>query len=359
MIKNIYTPAGCRLLSKQTGIKISGLKKLFNHNIPEHATSMDITEIETDFGAGKKIISSYRTKNNTLIKRVTKDKNNNITEISEYNDIPFNQNKYREIKRQRFQQEQKTQNITEKLFVKKQNDRNIITRVKLDIKRFSDGSSIEKQCYEEFSKRNKNRKYIETIAAKNSNEKFIEKTILTNTANIEKLKNDPFLFIRNYNSIAFAKEIFESAKKSHNLENQKIKLKFINIPATKGFAFSNCISINTKLNAKKGNLVNTINHEIRHQYQKFLKKQLGFFNFLFGKIPKNSNLSKREIDLARKFYIADIFYNPNSLNRAQYYDNFLEIDARKYGEKALKEYTKSSEYLKSLFPNSIEKLFNI
>lgn len=357
MIEKIYNSVGSRLLSKQTGLKIPKLKAIFKNGIPKNAVSMDIVEIETDFGAGKKIISSYRTKNGNLIRRITEDENKRTIGVSEYKEDLSLGDKVKEIVRKCFSAGEETQNIREKISVKIQNNTNIINRVKLDITNYSDGKTFEKQIYEQFTKKNKDRKYVETIAERSANAKFIEKNILTNIADIERLEKDAYLFIRNYDNKNFTKQIFEQAKKIQNLHNKKVNLSFINFPGLRGAAFLNCISINLKLNPDKPHLVNTINHELRHQYQKMLKKQLGFFNFLFGKVPKNTSLTKKEISLARKYYIAEIFYSPNGLNRIQYEDNFLEVDARKYGETALKDYEKSTQYLQSLFPIAAKKLF--
>ena len=358
MIEKIYNSIGSRLLSKQTGLKISKLKAIFKNGIPKNAVSMDIVEIETDFGTGKKIISSYRTKNGNLIKRITEDKNRRTIVVSEYKEDLSLGDKVKETVRKKFSAGEETQNIREKISVKIQNNTNIINRIKLDITNYSDGKTFEKQIYEQFTKKNKDRKYIETFALKDENGKFISKNIYANAGNVEELTSDNYLFIRNYDIKNFIKEVFLIAKKTQGIEDKKINLKFFNFPGIKGVAFLNCIAVNSKLNPKKSNLVETINHEVRHQYQRVLRQKLGFINFVLGKKTKNSNLTKKEIYLARRYHIARIIYDSNSVYRQQYYDNFLEVDARKYGTIALKDYEKSTEYLQALFPNAVKTFFD-
>lgn len=104
----------------------------------------------------------------------------------------------------------------------------------------------------------------------------------------------------------------------------------------------------------KSELVDTLNHEYRHKYQYAqIRKMFGRFLNIF-KTDKNKILmTQSELKQAKAFGKANIIYCPPELNYKKYYNNLLEVDARKAGDIAQSAYDNYSYKLAQAFEGEV------
>ncbi len=356
----VFTSKGCRLASKNTGIKIDKQLKTALKNIPNDAVSIDIVKVETDFGKGHQNILSIRDKAGKLIKRIiSRYKSDKLIDktISLYE---YNANNYRRISRNTYIKDKNVSEIREQFSLNKEAN-NLLGHTKLTIKKSSNGTRTEHQIFESFTKKSKDRRFIETEARRNSQGHMVKKTIRGNVENIEELKNDPYLYIRNYNDKDFLNAASTYAKKVQGVEDRKIniidkKIKGSPLGYSRSLPWKNDIVVDTEKHTSREELIDTINHELRHQYQDKLKEKQGIINFTLNR--NSSNLTAEENKQARRFRKAGIFYCPPSINYKKYCNNELEKDARNAGANAVRVYSESSKRLSNLFPDVDPKMFD-
>lgn len=358
----VFTKKGYRLLSKETGIKLDSYQKAALKNIlPENVCSVDIVKIESQFGKGHKKVMSFRDEKGGLIKRVLSEYENEkqiSKTISEYerNDLKT----FFETVRKKYAGGRNVAETREAFSVNKELS-NYIGHTKLDIIKDAKGNRQESQVFEAFHKKgSENRKYIETTALRTSEGNLINKTIKGNTDDLQSLKEDPYLFVRNYSNEDFLKAIVPYAKKTQGVENRKIHISDKRLKSCGGFSqplpFYNRVVVDSQ-QGSKSHLVNVLNHELRHQWQDQLLKDFNCINFFLKKEAKK--IAPENAELARKLWKADVLYCPHEISHKAYWNNFKEIDARAAGEKAKRGFEESSRKLAKLFPCTDKRLYQL
>lgn len=355
-----FTSKGYRLASKHTGIKIDRQLRHVLKELPKDVVAIDFVKVETDFGKGHQNILSIRDKAGKLVKRIiSRYKSDKLIDktISLYE---YNANNYRRISRNTYIKDKNVSEIREQFSLNKEAN-NLLGHTKLTIKKSSHGARTEHQVFESFTKKSKDRKFIETNAQRNAQGHMVKKSIGGNIENIEELKNDPYLYIRNYNDKDFLNAASCYAKKVQGVEDRKIniidkKLKSSTLGYSGSLPWEKDIVIDIEKHISREELIDTINHELRHQYQDKLKEKQGIINFTLNR--NSPNLTVEENKQARRFRKADIFYCPPSISYKKYYNNELEKDARNADEKAVKAYNNSSKLLSNYFPDTDTGIFD-
>ena len=329
-----YTKNGCRLLIKKTFTVSDCTPKGL---IPSDCTSIDFIRAETNFGRGNTSIVTYKDKYGNLIKRIFNKKLDNDTEtiVKTYtkdDSVLF-------LTSRKYKNKQNLQNIEEAIYPHTVGGKKGITRMKLHMDLLPDGTRLEKQVYEELSPGARG-KYLETTALKHKDGSLSNKTINAGDDYIlETVKDDPYLYIRNYNRRDFAKSAALYAEEKQGTKGLKGKFIDEEIPE---FGIYRNRTKNVHIDSTKGNrinLVNTINHEYRHKFQYNLisRFQQSLLN-IFVRPEKRVIFKPGEKAQAVKFWIAGmeypVFFNKGILYR----NNPLEVDARKAGKLAEKEY---------------------
>jgi hypothetical protein len=340
-----YTQNGCRLLIKKTFTVTNCAPKAL---IPKDCAYIDFVKAETNFGRGNTSIVTYKDKYGNFIKRVFNKKLDNDTEtiVKTYtkdDSVLF-------ITSQKSKNKQHLQDIEEAIYPHTVEGKKGITRMKLCMDILPDGSRSERQVYEELSPKTRG-KYLETTATRTKDGAVINKTINAgNNSLIEQVKDDPYLYIRNYNRRDFAKSAALYAEEKQGAKG--LKGKFIDEELPDSGIYKNKTK-NVHIDSSKGDridLVNTINHEYRHkfQYNLIAKFQKSLLN-IFVKPEERVVFKPGEKAQAVKFWLAGmeypVFFNKGILYRS----NPLEVDARKAGKLAEKEYRFWSDKLSEIF----------
>ena len=351
-----YTSNGGRLVSKNTNLKLDEKLKRIANNIPQNAESIDIVKLETNFGASSQRIVSFKDKAGKLIKRfVSKYENNKLTSktVNTYDHFYDN---YRTASRQTYSNGKKVQEIREQFGFDSKN--NLLGHIKLTITKDNTNARHEHQVFETFTKKSQDRRFLETNAQRDSKGRMINKTLRGNIENLDSFKSDPYLYIRNYNNNDFlnaasnyAKNVQQVKDRSINISNEQIG-GFI-YGDSRSLPFEKRVRVDVAKHSSKGEVIDTINHELRHQYQDKLQEKLGIINYTLNR--DSAKLSKKENKLARSFREANKIYTTKDTNK--YYNNLLEVDARDAGKNAKNVYEDSSRKLLNNFPKADPRLF--
>lgn len=355
-----YTSNGGRLVSKNTGIKIDNQFKEVLKYIPKNAKSIDIVKLETDFGASSQRIVSFKDKAGKLIKRfVSKYEDNKLTSktINTYNHFYDN---YRTASRQTYSNGKMVQEVREQFGFNPKN--NLLGHTKLTITKDNTNARHEHQVFETFTKKSQDRRFLETNAQRDSKGHMINKTLRGNIEDLDSFKSDPYLYIRNYNNNDFlnaasnyAKNVQQVKDRSINISNEQIG-GFI-YGDSRSLPFKKRVRVDVAKHSSKGEVIDTINHELRHQYQDKLQEKQGIINYTLNR--DSAKLSKKENEQARIFRNARWKYTQPEKNFMKYYNNELEKDARDAGEKAKNIYNDSSNKLSNAFPKADQRLFDL
>jgi len=347
-----FTAKGYRLNSKESGIVLDKYEKqALKDVLPKDAYCYDIVTIETGFGTGHTCIISIRNKDNQLLKRVIEEHKNGekpSKTISTYNKKmkTLTEDKFT-INRVKTENSKTTE--TQDSFYIPTLESPIIGHTRLQRTKDENGNTQEKQIIE-YLKTNDEKEYIETEAIKTKNGEFVDKKIRSNIGTPEELMNDPYLFYRTYDTTDFIKSIAKKAQKDNNLDGYNIKLIIKDLGReTQGSSSSkltNKVKINPNFNKDK--LVDTINHEYRHQWQEKLIEEFSLFGILIKKLLK-IKISATDYEMAQKLKNADDNYCPPEKNYKEYHENLLERDARSFGRKAGEEFTRLTKKLHGLF----------
>lgn len=351
-----YTSNGGRLVSKNTGIKIDNQFKEVLKYIPQNAKSIDIVKLETDFGASSQRIVSFKDKAGKLIKRfVSKYKDNKLTSktVNTYDHFYDN---YRTVSRQTYSNGKKLQEVREQFGFNPKN--NLLGHTKLTITKDNTNARHEHQVFETFTKKSQDRRFLETNAQRDSKGHMISKTLRGNIEDLDSFKSDPYLYIRNYNNNDFlnaasnyAKNVQQVKDRSINISNEQIG--GFTYGDSRSLPFEKRVRVDVAKHSSKGEVIDTINHELRHQYQDKLQEKQGIINYTLNR--DSAKLSKKENKLARSFREANKIYTTKDTNK--YYNNLLEVDARDAGKNAKNVYEDSSRKLLNNFPKADPRLF--
>lgn len=355
-----YTSNGGRLVSKNTGIKIDNQFKEVLKYIPKNAESIDIVKLETNFGASSQRIVSFKDKAGKLIKRfISKYEDNKLTSktVNTYDHFYDN---YRTVSRQTYSNGKKVQEVREQFGFDSKN--NLLGHTKLTITKDNTNARHEHQIFETFTKKSQDRRFLETEAQRDSKGRMINKTLRGNIENLDSFKSDPYLYIRNYNDDDFLNAASNYAKKVQQVEGRSINISNKSLSNnTLGYSRSlpgyKEIKVDVAKHSSRGELIDTVNHEFRHQYQDELQEKQGIINYTLNR--DSAKLSKKENEQARIFRNARWKYTQPKKNFMKYYNNELEKDARDAGEKAKNIYNDSSNKLSNAFPNADQRLFDL
>lgn len=355
-----YTSNGGRLISKNTNLKLDEKLKRIANNIPQNAESIDIVKLETNFGASSQRIVSFKDKAGKLIKRfVSKYEDNKLTSktVNTYDHFYDN---YRTASRQTYSNGEKVQEIREQFGFDSKN--NLLGHTKLTITKDNTNARHEHQIFETFTKKSQDRRFLETNAQRDSKSRMINKTLRGNIENLDSFKSDPYLYIRNYNDDDFLNAASNYAKKVQQVEGRSINISNKSLSNnTLGYSRSlpgyKEIKVDVAKHSSRGELIDTVNHEFRHQYQDELQEKQGIINYTLNR--DSAKLSKKENEQARIFRNARWKYTQPEKNFMKYYNNELEKDARDAGEKAKNIYNDSSNKLSNAFPKADQRLFDL
>lgn len=332
-----WTKNGYRLLSKEN-IKFDSLPK---NLIPKGTSSLEKVEIATNFGGGLSKVYSFRNNENKLLKKVIikqqeGQKTSKIIRKYEYaKNVRFTDTK--------FLSDGKITKGTKEAFTPQVTG---ISRMKLQYKQNSDGSRFETQIYENLAPKwaTVENNQLKTTAIRLKDGKLINKTIDGNPEIISKVKDDPYLYIRNYDNENFVLSAAKYAEQKQDVVGMSGKVRLQKLKKCCGYYQDLTNNVTIDPNWPKSDLVDTINHEFRHKWQhKIISNyKKSFFNFF-----RNNKivLTDEEKILAPKLLKADVLYCPMQINYNKYYNNFLEKDARLAGDKAQKEFDKYSDKL--------------
>ena len=355
-----YTSNGGRLISKNTNLKLDEKLKRIANNIPQNAELIDIVKLETNFGASSQRIVSFKDKAGKLIKRfVSKYEDNKLTSktVNTYDHFCDN---YRTTSRQTYSNGKKVQEVREQFGFDSKN--NLLGHTKLTITKDSTNARHEHQVFETFTKKSQDRRFLETEAQRDSKGRMINKTLRGNIENLDSFKSDPYLYIRNYNDDDFLNAASNYAKKVQQVEGRSINISNKSLSDdTLGYSRSlpgyKEIKVDVAKHSSRGELIDTVNHEFRHQYQDELQEKQGIINYTLNR--DSAKLSKKENEQARIFRNARWKYTQPEKNFMKYYNNELEKDARDAGEKAKNIYNDSSNKLSNAFPKADQRLFDL
>lgn len=355
-----YTSNGGRLISKNTNLKLDEKLKRIANNIPQNAESIDIVKLETNFGASSQRIVSFKDKAGKLIKRfISKYEDNKLTSktVNTYDHFCDN---YRTTSRQTYSNGKKVQEIREQFGFDSKN--NLLGHTKLTITKDNTNARHEHQIFETFTKKSQDRRFLETEAQRDSKGRMINKTLRGNIENLDSFKSDPYLYIRNYNDDDFLNAASNYAKKVQQVEGRSINISNKSLSNnTLGYSRSlpgyKEIKVDVAKHSSRGELIDTVNHEFRHQYQDELQEKQGIINYTLNR--DSAKLSKKENEQARIFRNARWKYTQPEKNFMKYYNNELEKDARDAGEKAKNIYNDSSNKLSNAFPKADQRLFDL
>ena len=350
-----FTRKGCRLLSKELNLPAAAVNKIA---LPENAVTMDVVQIESHFGEGLKKIVRFKDKDGKPVKHVMEEYlHNNCTGsvIRDYNSY----GKILEINTTKRNGYGRTvEEIKEAISVRwgQQNEKGQIIntaphaiRTKLKTTLVNDGIKEEHQVIEHLYTGGK-RDYIETNARRLLDGTLLKKGGSGNLPNTKELAQDPYLYIRNYSKEDFTEYAAQYAQSEQNVAHRDIITMAAPISRRRvlGYARTNGhIVIDTEKHLTKMDIVDTLHHEMRHQYQFDKIKALDFWRSLIGK--GRSILNCEEKKAAMKFFTAHIFYCPPFINRNLYRRNWLEVDARDAGARAAEKFEEYSKKLAQSF----------
>lgn len=354
-----YTSNGGRLVSKNTGLKLDENLKGITNNILQNAEILDIVKVETNFGASSQRILSFKDKAGKLVKRiVSKYEGDNLTSktINTYNHSYDN---YRKISRLTYSNGKIVQDIQEQFGLNSKAN-NLLGHTKLTITKDNTNARHEHQVFETFTKKSQDRRFLETNAQRDSKSRMINKTLKGNIEDLDSLKSDPYLYIRNYNDNDFLNAASNYAKNVQQVKDRSINISNEQIGAftygdSRSLPFEKRVRVDVAKHSSRGEVIDTINHELRHQYQDKLQEKQGIINYTLNR--DSAKLSKKENKQARAFRKANKIYTTKDTNK--YYNNLLEVDARDAGEKAKKVYNDSSKKLLNNFPKADPRLFGL
>lgn len=359
-----YTSKGYRLLSKTLNIPVSKMKG----EIPSAAKTFDIVEIASEFGKGHTTVTSFKDSEGNLVKRIIdkNGRNGNINTVSEY-DGEFSVQRTKSAKT-KINGELTQETITKNVYTKYEGK---LDREHLVINYSPKHTTNEVQYFESRAPHGKHN-YVKTTASRNSAGEYTHTSIESNTlpqAELEEFAKTPYLFSKNYSKEDFIKAIAPYAKEKQNVSDLGVKVVNEKLPETVGgisYGGRTRVALDLEKYANNDDIVDTINHELRHQYQhKLVSKYNKYFvlggnkecDSVFTTLLKTLGLKKPTKiapEIAEEKRLAGIFRdnfkhykdlpktNAEIKKHPEAYEAYLnqpvEADARNAGEAAATEY---------------------
>lgn len=343
-----YTSKGYRLLSKSLNIPTS------------NNGTMDIVEIASEFGKGHTTITSFKDEKGKLVQR-TIDKICSKGHIHTFSEFEGNvTTQRRKISRTSVNGKLTQETITKNVYSPDKGGK--LDREYLTIN-YSPNKTTNEVQYIETRAPHGVHNYVKTTASRNSVGEYTHTAIESNTlpqAELDKYAQTPYVFSKNYSKEDFLKAVAPYAKEKQNVSELGIKIKNKKLKgSTLGLSYNRRykIGVDVEKHTDKADLIDTINHELRHKYQDKLisKYEPGFFKEFDGILrtvleslgivkPKPaskvvSTLSDENMKLAKIFKDNKQKYiKPSSKNYNDYYNQPVEVDARNAGAKAKDEY---------------------
>lgn len=332
-----YTKNGCRLLCKKSS--------------PDKLT--EIVEIATQFGRGKTVINSSFSKNGKLVNRTFTRffDGKKISETIQTFEYEADTIKAKTINNGT------TASTTSDVFFKQPNKS--LTRIRFQQTPNPDGSRFEHQIYEQLSTKKRGR-FIETTTVRLKDGQVTKKTFKTNIKNPQKIKSDPYLYIRNYDDTDFIESASYIVAGKQKVSRGRLIIKkdswirklLDGISLGSFSPLTKAVTINPEFRCK-AEVINTLNHEYRHKYQheKIFKYIKSFFN-LFRHPRKQITFTEGEKSFAiecKKAYRRYPLIIFTKKGQERYANNFLEIDANQAGFIGEETFNKMSQYLAKLF----------
>lgn len=343
-----YTSKGYRLLSKSLNIPTA------------NNGTMDIVEIASEFGKGHTTITSFKDEKGKLVQR-TIDKICSKGHIHTFSEFEGNvTTQRRKISRTSVNGKLTQETITKNVYSPDKGGK--LDREYLTINYSPNKTTNEVQYFESRAPHGVHN-YVKTTASRNSVGEYTHTAIESNTlpqAELDKYAQTPYVFSKNYSKEDFLKAVAPYAKEKQNVSELGIKIKNKKLKgSTLGLSYNRRykIGVDVEKHTDKADLIDTINHELRHKYQDKLisKYEPGFFKEFDGILrtvleslgivkPKPaskvvSTLSDENMKLAKIFKDNKQKYiKPSSKNYNDYYNQPVEVDARNAGAKAKDEY---------------------
>lgn len=343
-----YTSKGYRLLSKSLNIPTA------------NNGTMDIVEIASEFGKGHTTITSFKDEKGKLVQRII-DKIGSKGHIHTYSEFEGNvTTQRRKISTTSVNGKLTQETITKNVYSPDKGGK--LDREYLTINYSPNKTTNEVQYFESRAPHGVHN-YVKTTASRNSVGEYTHTAIESNTlpqAELDKYAQTPYVFSKNYSKEDFLKAVAPYAKEKQNVSELGIKIKNKKLKgSTLGLSYNRRykIGVDVEKHTDKADLIDTINHELRHKYQDKLisKYEPGFFKEFDGILrtvleslgivePKPaskvvSTLSDENMKLAKIFKDNKQKYiRPSSKNYNDYYNQPVEVDARNAGAKAKDEY---------------------
>ncbi len=166
------------------------------------------------------------------------------------------------------------------------------------------------------------------------------KDITTTSKNISEeslniLKDNHYVATCTYNNENFVRIEHFQAAKNQKVENEKTLFLFkenlgkVMDRDIEGYASGNVVNLKVNDDMRQTDLVETLNHEYRHVFQ---YKEIKNFKNIF----KRKKMNVEEKEFAKNCLVGQKKYTKK--NYKDYYNNFLEVDARKAGASASNDY---------------------
>ncbi len=359
-----YTSKGYRLLSKSLNIPVSQLKG----EIPSGAKTVDVVEIASEFGKGHTTVTSFKDDEGKLVKRIIdkNGRNGNVNTVSEYEGV-FS------VQRTKSARTKVNGKLTQETFTKNVYTQNEgkLDREHLTINYSPNKTTNEVQYFESRAPHGVHN-YVKTTASRNSVGEYTHTAIESNTlpqAELDNYAQTPYVFSKNYSKEDFLKAITPYAKEKQNVSDLGIKVVNEKLPETFGglsYGERPRVALDLEKYANNDDIVDTINHELRHQYQdKLVSKYSKYFilggnkecDSVFTTLLKTLGLKKHTKiapEIAEEKRLAGIFRDnfkhykdlPKTYAEKKkhpeayeaYWNQPVEADARNAGEKAKDEY---------------------
>ena len=367
VVSNAYNKAGNRLAAKTT---LSDVHKLKGIEMPEGAVSIDLVNVEREFGKSSSNIISFKDKDGKLIKRFRTDKTpegvysteSNYAFEEYYSPKTDSTGLFLDIRRiGKLNNELKSHTRDMVSFVKSEIEKNNpihVTHSKLKTQEFSFGRK-ELQRIESWVKGDKNSmKYLETQGMRRADGRVQLTDIKGNTTTpIEEFTKDPYIMTRMYPKKDFAQSIKHYLADINDVPINSINFKLKKLKNCGGYYRPATNTVVVDSNLSKAKLVEAVGHELRHKKQSIMSWH-AIGNYISG-FWKGNTGNKRENLLGLYFFRGNgkSLLSLNGRIKKYYYGSPLEIDAYKAGGRFERKYIRLSQKLGNEFPYASSSQF--
>lgn len=339
-----FNKAGFRLIKKETGLQAREI--LSGIEVPKKAVTMDVVNIESHFGDGSKTILQYKDPKGRVLKTAMEsyfgDKFLGKTEQV----TTYTGNVRKTVS--------KKYNANNELY---ETGRHAISVEKspvdgkpqaLSAKFVAIDSGIgyrtEHQAFEELHVGGAT-KYLNTYAKRHANGMLTDKSIAGNVGDLDAFAKDPYLFIRQYSEEDFLMSAAHYAAQKQGIADRGVKVIETDIAgSTLGYSCDEIREIFVDLSKHNtiSSLVDTLNHEMRHQFQSAQMEKM-------DEILSSPIFTRAQKKYVKKCANAEKKYTQTKDSYWKYRSNFLEKDAFARGSEAASEYEQKSRNLVNAF----------